>query len=402
MNKRGYEDFGGGFGGGMKRPRPSGPEIRVLVPSKMAGSVIGKGGKTITKLRADYSCTVRIPDCPGPERVLEISGNEYEGLLLCLEATVPVLYECPDGQDDGAEKELRFLIHQSIAGGIIGKGGEKIKEIRANSGANVKVSSNCAPQSTDRVVQVNGTLDTLMLAAKEIYNKCANTELKGEDMKYDPINFDIEFANDYMGFGGSLPSGRGGGRGGFRGGRGGDMMGGFPSRGMRGGPGGFGRGRGGGFGDRGGFGGRGGGFGGDRGGYGGGGEFGGYGNNGGYGGGAAAGYGGDYTSDGGYGGYGTGGGASFGGMKTESTTAGVGEGGESTQVTIPNDMAGAIIGPGGQRIRKIRNDSRADIQIAEPESGSRERIITISGSKQAIQTAQYLLQQSVREFGNGY
>jgi len=71
-------------------------------------------------------------------------------------------------------------------------------------------------------------------------------------------------------------------------------------------------------------------------------------------------------------------------------------------VTIPNDVAGAIIGPGGQRIRKIRSDAKAEVSIAEPEAGSKERIITISGSQQAIQTAQYLLQQCVREYCGGY
>ena len=70
---------------------------------------------------------------------------------------------------------------------------------------------------------------------------------------------------------------------------------------------------------------------------------------------------------------------------------------ETTQVTIPKDMAGAIIGPGGSRIRKIRSDSKANITIDEPVQGSNERIITISGSQRQIQTAQYLLQQSVRE-----
>ena len=70
---------------------------------------------------------------------------------------------------------------------------------------------------------------------------------------------------------------------------------------------------------------------------------------------------------------------------------------ESTQVTIPKDMAGAIIGPGGSRIRKIRAESRATITIDEPVQGSDERIITISGNQRSIQTAQYLLQQSVRD-----
>jgi len=69
-------------------------------------------------------------------------------------------------------------------------------------------------------------------------------------------------------------------------------------------------------------------------------------------------------------------------------------------VTIPNELAGAIIGPGGQRIRKIRLESKASITIDEPASGSNERVISIVGSPKQIQTAQYLLQQSVREHGS--
>ena len=57
-------------------------------------------------------------------------------------------------------------------------------------------------------------------------------------------------------------------------------------------------------------------------------------------------------------------------------------------MTIPNELAGAIIGPGGQRIRKIRGDSRATITIDEPAGGSNERVITIAGTKKQIQTAQ--------------
>ena len=95
----------------------------------------------------------------------------------------------------------------------------------------------------------------------------------------------------------------------------------------------------------------------------------------------------------------------------------------ASQVTIPNELAGAIIGPGGQRIRKIRLESKASlvvvfrnlinwtflhclllkasITIDEPASGSNERVISIVGSPKQIQTAQYLLQQSVREHGSG-
>lgn len=87
----------------------------------------------------------------------------------------------------------------------------------------------------------------------------------------------------------------------------------------------------------------------------------------------------------------------------------------TTQVTIPKDvssggfvqtiprfnqyrfafaqLAGAIIGKAGQRIRQIRMESNAFITIDEPLPGSSDRIITITGSPKEIQMAQYLLQQ---------
>ena len=62
-------------------------------------------------------------------------------------------------------------------------------------------------------------------------------------------------------------------------------------------------------------------------------------------------------------------------------------------MTIPKDAAGAIIGKGGARIRKIRADSGASISIEDTRAGSNDRIITISGTDTQIKHAQYLLQQ---------
>ncbi|XP_054723029.1 heterogeneous nuclear ribonucleoprotein K-like, partial [Uloborus diversus] len=60
-------------------------------------------------------------------------------------------------------------------------------------------------------------------------------------------------------------------------------------------------------------------------------------------------------------------------------------------------VAGAIIGKGGQRIRKIRRDSAANINIEEATQSTNTRIITITGALQQAQLAQFLMQQSVRE-----
>jgi hypothetical protein len=61
-------------------------------------------------------------------------------------------------------------------------------------------------------------------------------------------------------------------------------------------------------------------------------------------------------------------------------------------VTIPSELGGTIIGKGGERINRIRDESGAHI-IVDPASAGDERIITISGTSNQIQQAQYLLQQ---------
>jgi heterogeneous nuclear ribonucleoprotein K len=75
---------------------------------------------------------------------------------------------------------------------------------------------------------------------------------------------------------------------------------------------------------------------------------------------------------------------------------------ETTQVSIPNQLAGAIIGKGGMRIQKIRLDSGAQITIDELQPGATDRIINITGTPDQIQNAQYLLQMSVKQNAQMY
>ena len=360
----------------MKRSRAGSKfETRLLIPSKIAGSIIGKGGANIQRLRTDFSANVRVPDCPGPERVMTIQAEDLQTCINVVSAALPYMSEeaasslpgqKPD--EESGPKEIRLLIHQSIVGGIIGRAGFKIKEIREESGANIKVNQTCAPQSSDRCVAVQGTNDKIIAALRLIIDVIENTEIKGVDQPYDPSNFDGYYAHEYGGYGNE-----------------GDVMG-FNSMHMRGRRGNF-RGRGN-FGNMpGNFGNRGrGNFGGNR--SMGGGGFGG-----------ASGFsrnsrnykpeGNNFDDNEPF----QSGSRDFEGDNNDEDAGPM----ESTQVTIPKDMAGAIIGPGGSRIRKIRSDSRATITIDEPVTGSGERVISISGNQRSIQTAQYLLQQSVRD-----
>ena len=119
--------------------------------------------------------------------------------------------------------------------------------------------------------------------------------------------------------------------------------------------------------------------------------------------GSGGGYGGDSYSDNYGGGYDDGYDGGYGGGMNQNfaqdNTGDMGQmfGDNSQQVTIPKDLAGAIIGKGGSRIQEIRRQSQAQIVIDEPLMGSNDRIITITGTPEQIQNAQYLLQMSARE-----
>ncbi|KAF5394219.1 Heterogeneous nuclear ribonucleoprotein K [Paragonimus heterotremus] len=64
----------------------------------------------------------------------------------------------------------------------------------------------------------------------------------------------------------------------------------------------------------------------------------------------------------------------------------------TTQVSVSNKLIGAIMGRSGVRINQVRQESNADIKISRQEPGVEDRIITISGTPEQIQNAQFLLQ----------
>ncbi|KAI9227288.1 MAG: hypothetical protein DHS80DRAFT_24385 [Piptocephalis tieghemiana] len=72
---------------------------------------------------------------------------------------------------------------------------------------------------------------------------------------------------------------------------------------------------------------------------------------------------------------------------------GVNGGGPTTtqQIFIPNELVGAVIGKGGRKINEIRQMSGSHVKIDDPQPGSAERLVHITGSAECNQMALYLL-----------
>ena len=73
------------------------------------------------------------------------------------------------------------------------------------------------------------------------------------------------------------------------------------------------------------------------------------------------------------------------------------------EIEIGDNIVGAILGHGGKSLVEIQRISGANIQISKKGifvPGTRNRIVTITGSSNAVSTAQYLIEQQIGEEEN--
>jgi poly(rC)-binding protein 2/3/4 len=87
-----------------------------------------------------------------------------------------------------------------------------------------------------------------------------------------------------------------------------------------------------------------------------------------------------------------------GGAQGQAIQPGMPGGPITQQIFIPNDMVGAIIGKGGQKINEIRQLSGSVIKINEPQDNSNERLVTITGTEECNRMALYMLYSRLGKF----
>ncbi|PKI34865.1 protein BTR1 isoform X2 [Punica granatum] len=154
--------------------------IRFLVSNAAAGSVIGKGGSTITDFQSQSGARIQLSRnhefFPGTsDRIIMISGS-IDDILKAVELVLSKLMtEIPaeEGNEVDPRSKVRLIVPNSFCGGIIGKAGATIKSFIEESQAGIKISSqdNNYYGLNDRLVTVTGTLDEQMRAIDLILSK---------------------------------------------------------------------------------------------------------------------------------------------------------------------------------------------------------------------------------------
>lgn len=297
----------------------------MMVPDKMVGLIIGRGGEQITRLQAESGCKIQMAQDSGgmPERQCTLTGApsaiaQARAAIERIIASEGSGGPRPGGGGGGGPPSMggmgggngmfETMVPGHKVGLIIGKGGETIKQLQERSGAKIIIIQDSPEAAHEKPLRITGDPNAVE-TAKELVNEILN---QNDD-------------RDMGGFGGpGGPGGRGRGRGAPRGGG----RGGFMGRGGPGGP------RGGG---RGGFG----------------------------------------------GGWGGPGGNEYGSEVTD-------------YVTIPSNKCGLVIGKGGETIKTINSSTGAHCEVdknALPDA--REKNFIIRGSPEAVERAKGMIMEKI-------
>ncbi|NXC44739.1 PCBP4 protein, partial [Penelope pileata] len=178
-----------GASGGPEEPELSITlTLRMLMHGKEIGSIIGKKGETVKRIREQSSARITISEGSCPERITTITGST-DAVFRAVSMIAFKLEEdlgSGDGVGGRTPVTLRLVIPASQCGSLIGKAGAKIREIRESSGAQVQVAGDLLPNSTERAVTVSGVPDTIIQCVRQICAVILESPPKGATIPYHP------------------------------------------------------------------------------------------------------------------------------------------------------------------------------------------------------------------------
>ncbi|CAD7696229.1 unnamed protein product [Ostreobium quekettii] len=152
--------------------------FRLLVPEKLTGSIIGKGGEVIRRIREETGAKVIIYNTVErcDERVLKCVSMDDTTAQVCAaqEAMIRALFCLFKNEENnpGAVLSIRMLIPSDQIGAIMGKKGTIIKGIRRDTGAILVVQPRdqlpaCSHEG-DELFEIKGKMDSVISAFQTV------------------------------------------------------------------------------------------------------------------------------------------------------------------------------------------------------------------------------------------
>ncbi|XP_061113769.1 poly(rC)-binding protein 2-like isoform X1 [Conger conger] len=165
--------------------------IRLLMHGKEVGSIIGKKGESVKKMREESGARINISEGNCPERIITLAGPTtaiFKAFSMIIEKLEEDISSSMTNSPATSKPPvtLRIVVPASQCGSLIGKGGCKIKEIRESTGAQVQVAGDMLPNSTERAITIAGTPQSIIECVKQICVVMLESPPKGVTIPYRP------------------------------------------------------------------------------------------------------------------------------------------------------------------------------------------------------------------------
>lgn len=160
-------------------------EIRMLVDNTEASVIIGKAGANVKSVRTESGAFVSIlktESQTSKERVMTVKG-ELEAIAKAIKLMAGLLVANQQTKIDpateaGQQYAVKILIHKFLAGAIIGKAGAIIREIQDQTKVRMSLSVDALTNSTEKTVSLTGTPECIEAGALRVLNQLATNPLR--------------------------------------------------------------------------------------------------------------------------------------------------------------------------------------------------------------------------------
>ncbi|XP_011842799.1 PREDICTED: poly(rC)-binding protein 2-like isoform X1 [Mandrillus leucophaeus] len=147
--------------------------IRLLIHGKEVGSIIGKKGESVKKMREESGARINISEGNCPERIITVAGPTNAIFKAFAMITDKLEEDISSSMTNSTAASrppvtLRLVVPASQCGSLIGKCGCKIKEIRESTGAQVQVAGDMLPNSTEQAITIAGIPQSIIECVKQI------------------------------------------------------------------------------------------------------------------------------------------------------------------------------------------------------------------------------------------
>lgn len=189
------QQYSNNYGNGVQQAQQQQPnqstrpvDLRVILSRDEVAFLFGFDGSLISQLRQQTGAHVQITDGDSFEYVLLISGSievVFKAFSLVCRGLWDLLTNIA-GPGHNRPLKIRIAVPAVQCGSIIGKAGAKVKEIRDMTGAQIQVSHEPLPNSSERCVEISGSGESCLQCTYQICCVMQEAPLRGEVVPYIP------------------------------------------------------------------------------------------------------------------------------------------------------------------------------------------------------------------------